>query len=288
MKLSKIFLHLLIILVGNFIYATGIAFFIIPSGLITGGTTGIALFIHELSGLSVSLFVLLFNVAMFVLGLLLLGRKFVLTTLISTLCYPFALHIMERIASQYEPISDLLLSTIFGGLCIGVSIAIIIRVGASTGGMDIPPLVFKKYFRIPISVSLYVFDCFILALQAAFREIDKILYGIVLVIIYTIVIDKLLMVGTNKIQLKIITSRPQEIKSKIFEELDRGVTLLHSQTGYLEKETDMILSVISNRELYRAEKLIHDIDENAFVMISRVSEVHGRGFSLGKEYLENK
>lgn len=286
MKSIHLIKNLLIILCGNFLYALGIAFFIIPSGLITGGTTGIGIFIHEITGFPLSVFILLFNILMFFIGLLFLGKNFALTTLISTICYPVLFHFIEPYSMRFTMTDDLFLNTLFGGICIGCSIALIIRVGASTGGMDIPPLLLHKYFRIPISSSLYLFDCIILALQATFRDKDRILYGIVLVLVYTIVLDKLLMVGTNKMQIKIISEKPLEIKERILHDLDRGITLIHGQTGYLERETEILLTVVSNRELYKAEKLIHEIDENAFVMISRISEVHGRGFSSQKEYVK--
>ena len=277
---------LIMILFGNFLYAVGVVFFIIPSGLITGGTTGIALFLNQFFGIPVSLFVLGFNVIMFLLGYYALGRKFALTTLISTFCYPIALALLHKTAGSYILTDDIFLCTLFGGICIGTSIALVIRAGASTGGMDIPPLILKKYTRIPISITLYIADCIILALQSFSNDKEKILYGIVLVLTYTIIIDKLLMLGTNKMQIKVVSNRAAEIKDAIISEIDRGVTLLHGMTGYLEKETDIVLSIVSNRELSKVEKLVHHIDENAFVMISRVSEVRGRGFSEGKEYLK--
>lgn len=177
------------------------------------------------------------------------------------------------------------LCTIFGGICIGSAIALVIRVGASTGGMSIPPLILNKYMHIPVSVSLYVGDCIILALQVAFSDKNKILYGIVLVMIYSIVLDKLLILGTNKIQIKVISGKSSEIKDAIISKFDRGVTLLHSKSGYLEREMDILLTVISNNDLSKFEKLIHEIDEEAFVIISHVNEVRGRGFSIGKKYL---
>jgi uncharacterized membrane-anchored protein YitT (DUF2179 family) len=130
-----------------------------------------------------------------------------------------------------------------------------------------------------------VADCIILATQIVFNEREKVLYGIVLVLSYSIILDKLLMLGTNKIQIKVVSNRILEIKNAIISEFDRGVTLLHSKTGYLEKEMEILLSVISNRELPKVEKLIHEIDKEAFVIINRVSEVRGRGFSIGKKYL---
>ncbi|MGE4353414.1 MAG: YitT family protein [Oscillospiraceae bacterium] len=274
------------IIFGNFLYAAGVVFFIMPSGLITGGTTGIALWANHYFDIPVSCFVLWFNFAMFVIGFLILGKSFAITTLISTFCYPLALAFLQQKAGEFILTDDILLCTIFGGICIGTSIALVIRAGASTGGMDIPPLILNKYTRVPISVSLYLADCVILIAQAAFSDKEKILYGILLVIIYSIVLDKLLIFGTNKMQLKILSDKVEEIRRAILSDVDRGVTLLHSKTGYLEKESDILLSVVSNRELYKVEKLVHQIDENAFVIISRVSEVKGRGFSVEKKYLK--
>ena len=285
MNKRRILFEILTIIFGNFLYAAGVVFFIIPSGLITGGTTGIAICINQFIGLPVPYFVFGFNVIMFVLGFLILGRKFAFTTLISTFCYPIALELLHRIAGEYVVTDDIFLCTLFGGICIGSSIALVIRVGASTGGMDIPPLILHKYFRIPVSISLYIADCVILALQAVFNDKEKVLYGIVLVLAYSIILDKLLMLGTNKMQIKVVSDRSKEIKDAIISEIDRGVTLLHGRTGYLDKEMDILLSVVSNREISKVEKLVHEIDEDAFVMISRVSEVRGRGFSAGKKYL---
>ena len=285
MNKRRILFEILTIIFGNFLYAAGVVFFIIPSGLITGGTTGIAICINQFVGLPVPYFVFGFNVIMFVLGFLILGRKFAFTTLISTFCYPIALELLHRIAGEYVVTDDIFLCTLFGGICIGSSIALVIRVGASTGGMDIPPLILHKYFRIPVSISLYIADCVILALQAVFNDKEKVLYGIVLVLAYSIILDKLLMLGTNKMQIKVVSDRSKEIKDAIISEIDRGVTLLHGRTGYLDKEMDILLSVVSNREISKVEKLVHEIDEDAFVMISRVSEVRGRGFSAGKKYL---
>jgi len=136
MKKTKLLFDILIVILGNFLYAAGVAFFILPSGLITGGTTGIALSINNFSGLPVSYLVFGFNVTMFILGLLVLGKNFALTTLVSTFCYPFALELLQKLAGGYRVTNDIFLCTLFGGICIGTAIAIVIRAGASTGGMD--------------------------------------------------------------------------------------------------------------------------------------------------------
>lgn len=277
--------NVLIIIFGNFIYAVGVVFFILPSGLITGGTTGIGLIMNHFTGMDISIFVGIFNVAMFLLGALILGKEFALTTLVSTIFYPLLLGILQRAVGGFILTQDLFLSALFGGLCIGISLAMIIRLGASTGGMDIPPLVLQKLFRIPVSVSLYVFDFIILIGQMLFSDKDTSLYGIILVIVYTMTLDKLLALGTAKTKLEIVTKHSEEMKDAILADIDRGVTLLHGKTGYLGIETDVLSCVISPRELYRTEKVVHEVDPNAFIVLSKVSSVTGRGFTKEKKYI---
>lgn len=269
---------------GNILYALTVKLFLLPSGLVTGGTTGMALTVNYLTGIPISGFVLIFNVVMLVLGYKVLGRAFASTTLASTFLYPMALEVFDRTLDGIVLTDDIFLCTLFSGLGIGMALGIVIRSGASTGGMDIPPLVLKQFFRIPVSVSMYAFDVCILLSQAVFRNAENILYGIVLVMIYTIVLDKMLLIGTTRTEVRIISQRSQEIRDAILRELDRGVTMLEGESGYLHHPTQMIFSVISNRELPKVERIIRGIDPESFMVVSRVSEVKGRGFSLNKKY----
>lgn len=285
-QIGKRVLETLIVILGNCTYALGVAVFILPAGLITGGTTGIALFVNDMTGLSVSAFVLIFNITMFVIGCLVFGRKFAANTIVSTLTYPVILEMITRLLGEHRITDDMILCTVFGGILIGVGIGLVIRVGASTGGMDIPPLILNRYFKIPVSKSIYVFDMCILLLQAYKSSGEQILYGILLVIIYSTVLDKCLMVGTAKMQIKVVSQKTEEIRAAVLTDIDRGVTLLNSETGFLRNDTMMLLTVVSMRELTKTEKLIHEVDPEAFVIINRVSEVSGRGFSKKKRYLE--
>ena len=277
-----------VVILGNCLYAFGVAMFIVPGGLITGGTTGIALFVHHMMGCSVSVFVLLFNTVMFLIGFAVFGKKFAANTLVSTFCYPVALELFTRLLHGYAITDDIILCMIFGGICIGGAIGVVIRAGASTGGMDIPPLVLNRYFKIPVSKSIYVFDMLILLLQAFDSTGEQLLYGILLVIVYSVVLDKCLMLGTAKMQIKVVSEKIDEIRKAVLTDIDRGVTMLKSETGYMERETEMLLTVVSIQELAKTEKLIHSVDEDAFVVINRVSEVSGRGFSSKKRYLEKE
>lgn len=272
------------VVAGNFLYALTVTIFLLPAGLVTGGTTGIGLTINHLWNVPLSAFVLMFNIVMLLMGMMILGKKFAVTTLLSTFLYPIFLELCQQFWGDRVLTDDLLLCTVFSGLGIGISLSIVIRAGASTGGMDIPPLVLQKLFRVPVSVSLYVFDFCILLMQTVFRPAENVLYGILLVLIYTIVIDKMLLMGKSRTELKIISRRADEISDAILQQVDRGVTLLHGEGGYMHNETKVVLTVISNRELVKVEKLVHQIDPASLLIVNQISEVQGRGFSLNKKY----
>ena len=273
-----------IVILGNVLYALAVKLFLIPAGLVTGGTTGIGLAVNYAAGIPVATFVLVFNVVMLAAGFVVLGKQFALTTIVSTFTYPIALNFLDMMLGDVVLTQDIFICTIFSGLGIGLALGIVIRAGASTGGMDIPPLVLNHFFKLPVSVGLYLFDFIILLVQALFQPLEKVFYGIVLVIIYTVTLDKMLLMGTTKTEVRVVSDYAAEICDAILKRMDRGVTLLSAKGGYIKEDTTVVLSVISNRELPRVERLIHEIDPESFIVVNRVSEVSGKGFTMNKEY----
>ena len=274
-----------VVVVGNFFYALAVAFFIEPAHLITGGGTGLALFIHNMAGIPTSYAAFVINTVLFLVGWYAMGPKFAANTLLSSFCFPIEIHIAEILASHYTLTDDLFLCTVFGGLVIGASLGIVIRTGASTGGMDIPPIVLNKYFGTSISAVMWILDIIILTIQALFTDKTLVLYGIVLVIIYTMTLDKALILGKSKTQIKVVSTKSDEIRKAILQDIDRGVTVMYGRTGYLGRDTEITLSIVSKREIAKTEHLVHAIDPEAFIIVSRVSEVKGRGFTEQKKYL---
>ena len=281
---QQIAFNSLSIIAGNALYALTVVLFLVPSGLITGGATGIALAVNRVSGLPVSGVLFVINMTMLALGWAVLGRAFALNTLASSLLSPAFIGLWEYLLAGRILTDDILLCTIFAGLGIGSSLGMVIRAGASTGGMDIPPLVLQKWFRLPVSATMMLMDLVILMSQAMSSPMEKILYGVVMVIVYTIVLDKVLMLGESRTEVKIISPKADEIRTVILEQLDRGVTELHGAGGYTHEPSTVLLSIVSNRELPRLEKLVHSIDPACFLIISHVTEVRGRGFSISKDY----
>ena len=280
---NKLF-YLLLVLLGNTLYALSVKLFLLPAELISSGTTGIALVVNRFTGLPLSVFILGFNIAMLCLGWWALGRQFALTTVFSSLYYPIALEGFHLLLADVQVTDNVLLNVLFAGMGIGLSLGMVMHAGASTGGMDIPPLVLKKFFGVPVSASLWAFDFCILLTQMMYHTLEDLLYGILLIMVISFFVNKILLLGTSRTEIKIISSKADQIREAILSRVDRGVTMLHGEGGYLGAPTEVILSVVSNHEMPRIQRLARDIDPNSFIIISQVTEVWGRGFSLVKHY----
>lgn len=285
--MQKTIKNIIGILVGNTLYAIAVLLFIVPNGLITGGSTGLAIAANHVLDIPITMFVSLFNIGMFGIGLFVLGIAFALTTLISTFYFPFILSVFEKTIGYTQMTSDPLLAALFGGVLIGTAIGLVIKCNASTGGMDIPPLVINKKLGIPIFASMYAFDFLILLMQVFYTDKEMVLYGIVLVATYTIVLDKVLVFGKAQTEVMIVSKEYDKINNAIIQELDRGTTMLKSISGYMKNEYPVVMTVVSNRELPRLNELILNIDNHAFMVVSKVNEVRGRGFTFKKEYIKS-
>ncbi len=283
-NVSKLIKQVCIIIVGLTIYAFGLAVFVLPTDMIAAGTTGMALLAQRLWGIPISTFVAVFNVLMFGLGFIELGKTFALTTLVATFYYPVILDVAIAVVGDMVITQDPMLCAIFSGIIIGFSLGIVIKAGASTGGMDIPPLVLKKRFGIPVSASMYFFDAVILVGQMPFGDKERILYALIMVMVYTMVLDKVLMMGSKQIQVKIFSAKYEEISKAIQEKMDRGTTLLNMEGGHSRQKSMAILSIVSGRELSKINDIVMEIDENAFMIVNQVGEVRGRGFTMTKKY----
>lgn len=272
----------IIIVIGNLILAFGLCAFVTPVGLISGGASGIGIAVKSITGINISYTVYVINFIMFVIGFIFLGKKFAYGTLLSTFLYPTFIALFERIPQLTNITNDILLSALYGGLCIGLGLGLVLRVGASTGGMDIPPLLVNKKTGISVAWLINIFDCGILLLQVIFCPItiEAVLYGITVVIITTIVVDKVIILGETKIQVLVISPKWQEIRRIIFDDINRGCTLLNVTTGYYQDKQLAVMTVVSKRELHLLNDMILEIDPTAFIISNETHSVKGRGFTL--------
>lgn len=271
------------IVTGNALLAFLVAAFVIPHGVIMGGTTGIAIILNRFFGLDTSNTVLVLNLVMLALGAAVLGRKFFLTTVVSSVLYPVLLGIVEGIPGITELTGNPLLAALFGGGLLGVAVGMVMRVGSSTGGTDVLNLVLHKLLHLPISVLVYITDIVILGGQALFSQPEQILYGIAFLVVETFVLNQVMILGKSQIQLLIISDAHEQIRQALLHELHVGVTMMMIENGISQKPNRGVISVIPRRKLYDAEKMINAIDPNVFMTITQIKEVRGQGFTRARE-----
>ena len=278
----------LFIVFGNALLAIGGAAFVVPNGLISGGVTGIGLILQNFFHLPVDIGVMIAEVALFLLGAVVMGKAFAATIILSTVLYPTFFSLFGKIQFLTSLTDDKLMAAIYAGLFTGAGIGLVIKVGGSTGGMDIPPIILNRWFGLSIPLMISVGDITLLLIQAIYSSSEQVLYGILFVLLTSLVMDKFLIMGQKQTQVMIVSPKYEQINQMIHEKIDRGSTLIHATTGLRKSEQPVVMTVISNRQLSAINNLVLEIDPQAFVVASEVNEVKGRGFTLNKVSGETK
>jgi uncharacterized membrane-anchored protein YitT (DUF2179 family) len=195
---------------------------------------------------------------------------------------------MQRIPGIENMTDDPLIAVLFAGTLVGISGGLVFRVGGSTGGVDVINLCLHKWFHLPLAVFVYITDFIILGMQIFFFPANSILLGIILVIMQSVILDQIMIFGKSQIQLYVISEKYDEIRSALLNDLEAGVTMNLVETGHLGKKLLGVMCVIPSRKLYTANEMIQKIDPTAFVTITKIKEVHGRGFTLERYYEKQK
>ena len=272
------------IILGNVFVAFAVSTLVLENQLISGGVTGLGIVTNHYTGINISLIVGIINVLLFLLGLFFIGKKFALSTLISTFAFPVLLEFFNTNAIFHNYCQDTLLAVVLAGCLVGIGVGLMIRSDASSGGMDIIAIILNRKLGIPVFIMVNVFDFIILCMQATFSNPTKILYSIVLVFVTSFILNKTLTKGSKMVQLVVISDCHEMIKKMIIEEADAGVTSLYSQKGFNETDTKTLLTIIPPVKLTKIKEQIKLIDPVAFMVVATVDEVSGRGYTLERHH----
>ena len=272
------------IILGNVFVAFAVSTLVLENQLISGGVTGLGIVTNHYTGINISLIVGIINVLLFLLGLFFIGKKFALSTLISTFAFPVLLEFFNTNAIFHNYCQDTLLAVVLAGCLVGIGVGLMIRSDASSGGMDIIAIILNRKLGIPVFIMVNVFDFIILCMQATFSNPTKILYSIVLVFVTSFMLNKTLTKGSKMVQLVVISDCHEMIKKMIIEEADAGVTSLYSQKGFNETDTKTLLTIIPPVKLTKIKEQIKLIDPVALMVVATVDEVSGRGYTLERHH----
>lgn len=273
---------ILSLIFGNLLIALDVAIFVSPTGVIMGGSTGIALAFKHLFGLDTSIGVFLMNLIFLAIGSVAMGKKFFLSSVASSFLYPLFLALVQRLPLQQFNMGDHLLAAIMGGVLLGAGVGLIMRNGAGTGGTDGLALALNKWTHISTALLVSIVDIAILVLQAFFSAFDQILYGVVLTVVSSIILNRVILLGQSQLQLFIVSEKYQELRRRVLRELNMGATMMKIETGYTGREQEGLLTVIHPRELHAVTESIQRVDPNAFITIVQVKEVRGQGFTMDR------
>lgn len=268
----------ILMFLGAFIFALGFNIFLKPSGIASGGITGISLLINFLiPKLPVGILTLLLNLPLFWLGFAKLGGQFVRRTVAATVFLSILLDLpLNFLNLTFEP----LLSSIFGGVFIGGGMGFAFLANSSTGGMDIAIRVLKQKFpQFSIGQLMLIIDIIIVASAGfVFGNIANSLYAVITMYVASITLDTILY-GLNYAKAAfIITSKPNDINNEIHKHMERGTTVIPCLGGYSKNEKTIILCAVKRSEISALKAAILENDPEAFVILTEAHEVHGLGF----------
>ena len=264
-------------ILGSAIMAFGIASFLLPNQLSSGGFSGIATITYYLLKIPMGAMILALNIPLFLFAGYRLGKEFFIKSIIGT----FSLSLFIDVFDKYPSItSDRFLACIYGGVIIGIGTAIILKVNASTGGTELIGNIIKTYNpHISMSRNLMIIDSIIIIMNILFfKEIEIGLYSVIAIYLYGKMID-IIFEGVYYTKLLfIISDKNEEISNKIGEDVKRGVTGLYGKGMYSDKDKLVLICAASLRDIPKIKNIAKEIDENCFIVVANAREVLGQGF----------
>lgn len=274
------------IVLGSFITAVGVAAFITPARIASGGVSGVAIILFHTLGYDVGTTILVLSVPLFIAGFLIFGRLYGFTSLLGTILLSAFVTIFGRLFGfagflDYSDSVDILLSAVFGGVLSGFGIGLVIKGGANTGGTDIIAQIISRYTPLSVGTALFFVDGLVILAGGFIFGLESALFAIVSVYTTSIAINfVLLRIGTRYAKTALIVSSQHTLISKrIIEELGHGGTLLQGTGIFTGTARPVLMTVIPNQKIGRLNTIVHESDPKAFMIIEEAFQVLGEGFS---------
>lgn len=262
--------------IGCAILAFSINYFFLGNKLAEGGVAGLALIIHYLIHIDMSLIYFTLNIPLIIIGYIILGKDFIVKTLFAIIILTIFLKLFSPLRG---PMDDILVASIFGGALNGLGMGIIFLAGGSSGGTDIIAKIVNKLKGVSISKVLLTIDFFILSSVAIIFGKNIFMYTLISVAVTSKMIDIIQQGISSAKAVTIITNSPDKIKERIMKELVRGVTILCGRGGYTNNQMDIVYCVVGKYQLIKVKNIVKEIDPLAFMTVTEVNEVIGKGFA---------
>ncbi|AGB42099.1 hypothetical protein Halha_2223 [Halobacteroides halobius DSM 5150] len=277
---KELFYDYFMITIGSLLTAMGLVIFLIPNKIAAGGVSGLATIIYYIFNLPVGKVMLALNIPLFIAGVKELGTKFGIRTLYGIVALSLA---TDLLTGKLAVIThDPLLASLYGGGLAGLGLGLVFRAKGTTGGTDLVAQIISKYTHFSPGKSLLIIDFCVITLAGLTFDAEQALYAFIALYVTSYAID-LVQEGLDIAKATfIISDCAPQIRQEILEEMDRGVTILKGEGGFSSNSKEILLCSISRSEVSDLKRLVHTIDEDAFVIITEAHEVLGEGFNEHK------
>ncbi|MBB6453611.1 uncharacterized membrane-anchored protein YitT (DUF2179 family) [Salirhabdus euzebyi] len=272
---TQLIIDYFFVIVGAFFIAFAFNLFLLPNDIASGGVAGISTITDEVFGWEPAFVQGFLNVPLFISGVLILGVNFGLKSFIGTLALPFFVYLTK----DFDPATNnALLASIFGGIGVGTGLGIVFKGRASTGGIDVAAQILHKFSGISLGLCIAIIDGMIVFTSAFVFSVEQALYALIGLFVTSRTID-IIQVGFNTSKnVMIITDCVESMRKAIFDEVDRGVTILNGEGGYTRESRNIIMCVVDQKEFTKLTKTVNKVDSKAFVIAMAAAEVLGEGF----------
>lgn len=268
--------RVLTFIVGILLMALSYNIFLATNNLVPGGVTGLAIIITNFIPIDNSLVILFFNLILLVISYFALGKEKTKATILGALLLPLFISITKNVTDLfYIDTSQLLLSSVIGGVLFGFGAGLVFKTGFSTGGTDIINLINAKYFKISIGTSMLITDGLIVLLSSFAFGMTRLMYSIVILYIMSLMSDRVILGVSDSKAFYIITDKDDEIKEFILKNLNHGVTIFKAKGGFKKENRNVLMCVLPTKEYYQLRTGISEIDKDAFFVVTDAYEVFG-------------
>lgn len=270
---------LILIIIGSIFVACAYVLFLIPHRIVPGGITGLAMVLNRLILTPVGMITILLNIPLFILAIQLQGKIYTIKSLIAVIISSSFIDLFTYVLRFSSATDNRILASIYGGILLGLGLGIIFKAQASTGGTDIIGQLISRYSNFTTGTAILGVDFIIISLSAIiFQNIELALYGYMTLYLSTKIIDIVLEGFSYTRAAFIISEKPDEINKIILTKLQRGVTELQGYGGYTGISKNILFVVLAKRQIPELVSVTKEIDPNAFIVITDVYEVLGKGF----------
>lgn len=277
MEHDNIYVRYTLITIGIIIQSIGVNGFLRQAHLLSGGVAGLSTAINYMTDINVGLITLLINIPIFITGFIFLERDFLITSLVNMVLFSLILGITQNVGTLI-PVDDILLQSVYGGILCGIGNGLVFRTKSSLGGTDIIGTILKIKKNIPIKNTSLALNIAIVSVSGALFGMNLALYTLISMFLNAQVMSYIKDALNDEKAVMVFSDSAEQIAEEIMEGLVRGVTFLQAEGGYTHTKKKVIYCVVLSREIPKIKEIALKYDKKAFISVSEVNEVKGRGF----------